>query len=46
MQLVMNVPYTVLHFPVYESVKKLFTHDQRTEEGLTVQVSRLVSGVL
>lgn len=37
-QLVMNVPLTAIHFPVYESVKKLFTADQREEEGLAVQV--------
>ena len=34
----MNLPYTALHFPVYESMKKAVTADQREEEGLVVQV--------
>eukprot|EP00877_Chromochloris_zofingiensis_P010964 jgi/Chrzof1/6120/Cz17g10150.t1 len=40
---VMNIPFTAVHFPVYESAKKFLLHADESEEGLAVQ---LVAGGL
>lgn len=36
-QLVMNIPFTAIHFPVYESCKKLLNTGEE-DEGLPVQM--------
>jgi hypothetical protein len=36
--LVMNVPFTAVHFGVYEAAKRMLLHASEQEEGLLVQV--------
>ena len=35
----MNIPWVVLHFPIYESAKKLMAPGQEGEEGTVVQLT-------
>ena len=36
--LLMNIPWTILHFPLYESAKKVLAPGRQGEEGTLVQL--------